>query len=204
MLDEPMISKLYRIQTKFSRGFSLHYFTLYSIVYGLETKNSYEFGTGVSTQIILKALKETGGVHTSCSKSSKEEICNGSIKDNPLWTHHHMKSELALPLLKEEELFDFVLHDGAHNGKVVCKDLQIIIPHMKQYSMLLVHDTQHSSLGKALQEAVVESLKNVKYSMVVLPYGCGLTIVRIEGNEHNGQVSITKKKANSPNTTTPF
>ena len=203
MLDEPTISKLYRIQNEFKRGFALHYFTLYSIVYGLETKNSYEFGTGVSTQIILKALKETGGLHTSCSKSSKEEICNGSLKNNPLWTHYHMKSELALPLLKGDELFDFVLHDGAHNGKIVYKDLQTIIPHMKQYSMLLVHDTQHSSLGKDLQEAVVKSL-NVKYSMVVLPYGCGLTIVRIEGNEHNGQVSITKKKFNSPNTTIPF
>lgn len=196
--------KFYKIQTEFKRGFALHYLLLYSIVCGLETKNSYEFGTGLSTEVILNALKETGGRHTSCSKTSREEICEGSLKDNTNWTHHHMISSEALRLLEDDELFDFVLHDGSHNGKIVAPDLVAIVPHMKQYSMILVHDTQHSKSGHSTFEAVVKGLRGVPYSFTTLPYGYGLTIVRIEGNSQNGQVVITRKKESSEHVTKPF
>jgi hypothetical protein len=195
---------LYKIQYEFNRGFALHYFLLYSIVYGLEVKNSYEFGAGLSTKVILEALKETGGIHTSCSKSPREEICNGVINSNPKWIHNQMLSDDAIKLLRKDDIFDFVLHDGSHKGIVVMKDLQVIVSHMKQFSILLIHDTQHSHLGSSMRSGVVKGLREVEHSIVTLPYGCGLTIVRIEGNKHNGKVEITRIKKGSKHTTVPI
>lgn len=196
------LAYLFKPHFDFKRGFALHYLLLYSIVYGLETKTAYEFGAGLSTRVILDALEQTDGQLTSCSLKSREAIGQG-LASNPRWKHHHMKSSQAVRELGKQK-FDFVLHDGSHKGEVVEQDLLAIVPHIKQFGILLVHDTQHSLVGEWMRDGMLKGLKGVEYSMVSLPYGCGLTIVRIEGNSKNGQIVVTRRKTNSENFTIPI
>jgi predicted O-methyltransferase YrrM len=165
---------------------SLHYLLIYSIVYGLETELAFEFGSGGSTKVILEALKRTNGNLISCNIVSKQELLPDT--DDIHLTYLHMPSEEALKRI-DNLVFDFVLHDGAHDARTVAADLKIIAPKIKQFGILLVHDTQQSKLDE-MREGVIQGLKGVRYSMTTLPYADGLTIIRIEGNEQNGRIKL--------------
>ena len=177
-----------------SSGFSRHYLTLYSIVLGLETKNAFEFGSGFSSKVILEALKETGGKLTTNDARSIKETGNDprDLEENKdRWTYLQSSSKEALEKMKSE-VFDFVLHDGSHEWKVVKKDLQTIIPRMKKDGIILVHDTAHTNFK--LNMAVKMALFWYKHEKVTLPYGYGLTIIRIKKNFGNGSVITSWKK----------
>lgn len=195
---------------KFNRGFSLHYPLLFSIVYGLEAKNCFEFGAGLSTRVILDALEHTGGTHISCSRDPKDSICKGALKSRKNWAHYGELSSAVLPRLDcELEYknlnFDFVLHDGSHRGPVVAEDLKFIVRRVKRFGMILIHDTQHSNLGGGMRDGVLQGLAEVPwYSHTTLPYGCGLTLVRIERGFVDDTVEITRRKAGSPHGTDPY
>jgi len=198
-----MFEYLFPVMFEFKRGFALHYPLLFSIVYGLETKNAFEFGAGLSTRVILEALDVSGGKLISCSLKSKDEILGGRIKDHLRWTHFHMKSDALDMKQIEGSRFDFVLHDGSHRGDVLKRDLRKIVPLIKQYGILLIHDTHHSKVGERMRQGLLSGLEGVKHSKVTLPYGYGLTIVKVDGNESNGQVDITRGKIGGTTTTIP-
>lgn len=175
-------------------GFSRHYLLLYSVVLGLEAKSVFEFGIGFSTKVIMKALEKTKGRLTSVDVRDAE-ICGISKKEqckfSKKWKFLHGRSQ---EILKDfgESSFDLVLHDGAHNGPTVRDDLKLIIPRIKKNGILLIHDTEHKYTD--ILDGVIEALKGTKHQRIELPYGCGLTIIRILEDFGNGEVTLTWKK----------
>ncbi len=152
-------------------GFAKHYLTLYSMVLGMNAQNVFEFGAGFSSLFILEALKKTGGKLTSCDLREIEGtgLTKNDISDN--WNFITGNSIEVVP--KIEEKFDFVLHDGSHEKGVVRRDLENILPKTK--GMILIHDTEHKGYGLKKE---VDGVFGV-YDKVTLPYGKGLTIIRV-------------------------
>lgn len=132
----------------------------------MEAKEVFEFGAGYSSYVILEALKKTGGKLTSCDVRKDSEI--GVEINNPEWNFIQNDSRH----IDIEGSFDVVLHDGSHKPEIVEKDLKKIIPFMKKDSLLLIHDTEHDYGLKNITD-------KIEHPQVTLPYGCGLTIMRI-------------------------
>jgi len=180
-------------------GFTLHYMMLYSIIYGMEAKNVFEFGCGHTSPVILSALEHTGGKLTTNDKRDIKETGNTpelleQYKDS--WRYVQKFSDEALKHDIKGEKFDVVLHDGAHEPQIVMRDIRKIVKHMKQDAILLVHDTNHKSFPY-LPLAVRLGLFPYRYEKVTVPYGFGLTIIRLKSNFGNGKVELTWKKDKS-------
>lgn len=176
-------------------GFSRHYLTLYSLVLGMEAKNVLELGAGFSTQTILEALKQTGGKLITCdvrdlSDTGNPESLRTDFKD--VWTYLQGDTRQTLASLSNK-VFDVVLHDGSHEWRVVYKDLRKILPLIKHNGILLVHDTEHIPTYR-LMLATRLALLGYRHEIVTLPYGYGLTIVRILGNKKNGSIELSWEK----------
>jgi len=174
----------------FPTGFMKHYYTLYSIVEGLETKNSFEFGTGISTKIIINALRITEGKHISCDIRNVENTGLTKeylIENSDIWTY--IQGDSRNINFKAFDYFDFVLHDGSHVPYIVKEDLNNIFPYIKNSGIILIHDT---ILIHEL-ESICKNLANQTNSEIVtLPYGYGLTILKV--NNNNEKVHPTWKK----------
>ncbi len=159
-------------------GFAKHYLTLYSMVLGMNAQNVFEFGAGFSSLFILEALKKTGGKLTSCDLRDIEGIglTKSDLSDN--WEFVIGNSLEVLPKINEK--FDFVLHDGSHEPEVLRKDLENILPKTK--GIVLIHDTEHP---RRKEYKFLDGMKKevdrvfMVYDKVTLPYGNGLTIVRV-------------------------
>jgi|GEM_PF-2365848 predicted O-methyltransferase YrrM len=182
-----------------SGGFTLHYMMLYSIIYGMEAKNVFEFGCGHSSRVILSALEHTGGKLTTNEKRDIKDTGNRpemleEYKDS--WRYLQKRSDEALKDDIKGEKYDVVLHDGAHEAPIVLRDIRKIVKHMKQGAMLLVHDTNHPTFPY-LPWAIRLGLFPYRYEKVTVPYGFGLTIIRLKSNLGNGKVKLTWKKDKS-------
>ena len=186
-------------------GLAPHYLTIYAAVLGLEAKAVFEFGTGLSTEVILDALEHTGGELFSVSTQTREDVSRRYSVGLPTdrWTHLCGRTPSVLAdIMGTASPLDFVLHDGSHAADVVAADLLWVIPRMRQYGLLMLHDTQHSYVGAEVREGLRRGLVGVVHTKTTLPYGFGLTIVRIEG-ARNSRVAITKGKVGSPHATEP-
>ncbi len=168
-------------------GLAPHYATIWSMVRGLEAKRTFEFGAGGSTAVILDALGK-GGFHTSVSTDSKVHTSAqfGLNEVAPkLWWHVQGLSQ-DLSGAAVEGPFDFVLHDGSHTEDVVTDDLFNILPHVRTFGLVVVHDTQYIRCREGMRNAifrVVEEcfeFRGMHLSHTTLPYGAGLTIIRVE------------------------
>lgn len=180
-------------------GFTRHYLTLYSLVIGMEAKNVLELGAGFSSPTILAALKKTGGKLTTCDNRSLEKKGLVSLmKENEeRWKYNEMDSRQFLKTIKNET-YELVLHDAAHDFKNIILDLQKIAPRLKKNGLILIHDTFHQGLKRRqLSLAVRIGLLFKRYEIVTLPYGCGLTIVRIKSNSNNGTFVPKWSKTNT-------
>lgn len=194
------LSYIFREMTDNRIGLAPHYLFLYSAVVGLEAKSVFEFGAGMSTRVILDALRETGGELWSCSTEEQFVIVMRSrINHYPKWRHRAVLSNVAIKEV-QNEVFDLVLHDGSHAGDVVEADLRAILPRVRQYGLVLVHDTQHSYVGAEMRKAVSVILRDFDVSHVTLPYGFGLTVLRTEAPWHP-PVTITRSKIGSSHKT---
>ena len=114
-------------------GFFKHYLFLFSMVEGLEAKNTFEFGTGLSTACIIDALRITGGKHISCDINpiNMTGLDEQFVKDNSdIWTFHQCDSSDMYR--KQMEPIDFMLHDGSHDPKILEEDI------MKNIKQLLL------------------------------------------------------------------
>lgn len=179
-----------------SHGFRLHYMTLFSIIYGMEAKNVFEFGSGYSSQVILDALKQTGGKLTTVEMRNIEDTGNSKEmleRESGRWHFVNKDSNAVVKEDIKDQVFDVVLHDGAHEVGLVIKDIRGIVRRMKQDGILLIHDTNHKGFPY-LRWAVRIGLFPYRYEMTTLPYGCGLSIVRLKSNLGNGRVNLTWKK----------
>ncbi len=173
------------------RGFCRHYLLLYSIVLGMETKSAFEFGSGFSTSVILKALDLTGGSLITCDLRKTEDtaLSRELTEHKHNWRFIQGHSKDAVKELKDEA-FDFVLHDGSHTWQEVAKDIKNILRRMKKNGIILIHDTEAPAHNYHLEKAIRSSLGRYKHDKVTLPYGYGLTIVRIKENFGNGETDI--------------
>ena len=169
---------------EFRGGMWQHYLTLHSIVFGMEAKRVFEFGHGESTESILSALSPDATL-TTCAMQDPLKL------DYPNWTYIQGDSREALKGF-DHPMYDVVLHDGSHTGKVVGQDLRGIIPFVRKYGLILIHDTQHETLGAEMRKGVRDGLAGRKHTTTTLPYGYGLTIVRMEEGEN--PVGVTAKK----------
>jgi predicted O-methyltransferase YrrM len=191
---EEQLASIIREHHGNDKGFARHYLTLYSLVLGLEAKSVLEVGMGFSTPTILAALEQTGGSLTSCDMRPLEGTGNDpeTLKRFPRWKFLQGKTDDTLPTIPGP--FDLVLHDGSHEFKEVYRDLRNILPKMRQNAILLVHDTEHNQKNFKLRLAVRLALLFRRHEIVTLPYGYGLSIIRILGNKKNGKVEIQWEK----------
>lgn len=172
-----------------------HYWTLFSIAYGLQAQRVFEFGAGGSSAVLLAALELTGGRLISCDVEPAEGIAErvpvlrraiGSSQ----WTFLQMPSATALSKI-QSEAFDLVLHDGTHETEQLAADIAGILPRLKQFGLLLVHDVEQHQLGPQVRRGLITGIQNsrVAVSMTSLPYSDGLAIVRRESYSDCGRVA---------------
>lgn len=76
------------------------------------------------------------------------------------------------------------MHDAAHDYYQVKMDLERILPKMKRFGIICVHDTQQPDLNHEMLAAIKEALRGAPISMVNLPYSSGLAIIRVEESVH--------------------
>jgi len=179
-----------------STGFCRHYMFLYSVILGMEAKNVFEFGSGYSSKTILFALEETGGHLTSCDCRSIQDSCSQYFGDEfesmaRRWTYLNKRSS-AIKENVEGKIYDVVLHDGSHTWREVANDLKIIVPKIKKGGILMVHDTNHPTEKFQLDKSIEFIPGN--FEKVTLPYGYGLTLIRILEDFGNGEVEIKWRK----------
>ena len=197
----------------FERGMSLHYMTLHAIVFGIEAVRTLEFGAGMSTRVFWDAHAEMslGGLHVSISTDPAQKIVKEYFGAAPIcsphvaWVHHEGRSDAVRETAFRQGPFDVVLHDGSHSRQTVYDDLTAVIPHIRNGGMLLVHDALHSYSGGDMRAALrdVFLLFGAQLKDVTLPFGFGLTLVRVSSfNARN--IQITRSKVGSPHLTEPF
>lgn len=196
-------------------GLAPHYPTLWSAVVGVEADRVFEFGAGGSTAVILDALPRDGCVLYSCSTDKRGSYCDrfGFIELPPpegRWGHMQCLSEALpeamagwgeVPFTEDWHPFDLVLHDGSHTSAVVAADLQWILPQVRTFGLVLVHDTQYETCGGEMRLAVQAALgrtamdHEMVFSHTTLPYGAGLTIIRVESGGPGEPLVPRLKKA---------
>jgi len=171
-----------------------HYWTLFSLVYGLQAKSAFEFGTGTSSAVLLTALEMTGGKLLSCDPEPFDGLTQripalrGHVPSSR-WTFWNTGSTDSLRRMTSEA-FDFVLHDGSHEPDQVEEDIAGILPRMKRFGLLLVHDVEQFVLGPGMRRALMDGIRRSGFhvSLTSLPYSDGLAIVRMESDTGCGQV----------------
>ncbi len=181
---------------KSTSGFTRHYAFLLGLIRGIQPEKVLELGCGFSSIVIAEALRSYGGHFTTIDMRDINDTGNSEAdleRYKNVWTYLRGDSQEVLRTLPETGL-DLVLHDGAHDWKTVLKDLRLIAPKMKKNGVLLVHDTLHPKLGRGMRLAVRLGLLFTPHEKVTLPYGYGLTLVRITKDFGQGTYKDTWEK----------
>ena len=198
-IDPPELSSISNQAHKNNTGFCRHYMFLYSLVLGLESKNVLEFGSGFSTTCILKALKLTGGHLTTFEQRRIEEqelwFSKETLEDKKdSWSYIQGDSLTTIPSHPHSP-YDLILHDGSHTGAIVTIDINNALPHLKKGGFLLVHDTTHPDLGQEMRHAIrTSNLSDFDHEICTLPYGYGLTLVRLLQSDTPESIEINWRK----------
>ena len=187
-------------------GLAPHYAFLWSAVVGVEAQRVFEFGAGGSTAVILDALRSCGGkLHTASTDPVREtERFNIRAEDKERWMYIKGLSERLYDT--QGPVFDLVLHDGSHTGGVVEADLTWILPQVRQFGLVLVHDTQYERCREGMCRAVkqamwaAESEHGMEFSHTTLPYAAGLTIIRVEKGQYGLRMPKFKKDGDAHGT----
>lgn len=185
---EPM--ELWNTFHQASGSINKHLLTIYSLAVGLNAKRVLDLGIGSTTRTLRAATKITGGKVFSCD-FDEERFSHllAEVTDN--WELHLSNSTEFL--LKMTPPFDLAIHDAAHDYGQVRKDLELILPMMRQFSLVCVHDTQHEIRGKEMVLAIKDATRNHEVSVVHLPFQYGLTILRVEDSQYESTVPSWQK-----------
>ena len=174
--EEEMFSRF-----RLSGGTSKHLLILYSMVIGVGAKTIVELGLGQTTGVLRTAAMETGGTLYTCDFDRRRfEYALAEQDDH--WKLYLEDS--ASFLAKLPEPFDFVMHDAAHHYLAVKRDLEAIIPRMRKFGIICVHDTQQIDLSRDMLAAVRDATRNFSVSVTNLPFNAGLAIIRVEASSH--------------------
>lgn len=175
-----------------------HYWTLYSLTIGLQAKNVFEFGAGSSSRVLLAALGITNGRLMSCDVVDPRPNWRGRDEAaERRWQFCHMSSSAALDLVSSSDAFDLVLHDGSHEADELAHDVGRILPAMKRFGLMLVHDVEQADLGPQVRLGLMEGIRRtgLQTSLTSLPFSDGLAIVRVESHTGRGQIQTTWRKS---------
>ena len=144
---------------------------------GVNAKKIVDLGIGSTTRSMRFAAQTTGGVCYSCDVDAAR--FSGLLgQQDEHWKLFLGPSEKFVAQL--EGPLDFVMHDAAHDYYQVKMDLEAIIPKMKRFGLICVHDTQQTDLSHDMLAAIKDVLRGKAVSMVNLPFSSGLAIIRIE------------------------
>ena len=155
---------------------SKHLLILYSLVVGLGAKQILDLGIGTTTRALRAGALKTGGVVYSCDRDPRFTAMNGQQDDH--WKLLLGPSETSLRSLSGP--FDFVMHDAAHDYFQVKLDLELILPKVKKFGMICIHDTQQSDLSSDMLAAIRDATAAYSISLTTLPFNAGLTLIRME------------------------
>lgn len=167
-------------------SFNKHLLIIYSLAVGMNAQCILDLGIGDTTRALRAAMQVTGGKLFSCDMDRKRfsPLLN---QMSPAWELYLEPSESFLK--KMVPPFDFILHDAAHDYWQVKHDLELMIPMMRQFGMICIHDTQHSDIGEQMPQAVRDGCKDHQVSWIHLPFSYGMTILRVEESTHPAVLS---------------
>ena len=172
---------------------SKHLLTIYSMVVGLNAKTIIDLGVGATTRALRGAAELTGGTVYSVDRS-EEHYGEMLAKQTPTWKMFIGMSDDFFASLPADLTFDFVMHDAAHDYARVKRDLEAILPRMKTFGLICIHDTQHSVLGEGMYRAVREATEGKPVTTTTLPYCSGMTIIRTEESAHGRVLGLDAKR----------
>ncbi len=160
---------------------SKHLLVLYSLVVGLDAKTIVDLGIGATTRALRAAASVTAGIVHSCDFDRK--------RYGYLLEHQDASWRLSLDdsgafLSAFEGPIDLLMHDAAHHYAQVRRDLEIVLPKMRRYGVVCVHDAQQTELAPGILAAVTDVASRFRTSSTVLPFGAGLLILRVEESAH--------------------
>jgi predicted O-methyltransferase YrrM len=171
-------------------GFRQHFITLYSIVYGLECRDVLEVGAGYSTYMILGALGDLNQGHlTSVDRRPRGKTLDlvnpgGDLEERLTYIQGEFLDQIDA--LKGP--YDLFLQDGTHRCPEIAHEVGLIALRMRQNGLILVHDTMVLANGNIFTEMPGA------FEHVTLPYGYGLTIIRVIEDYGNGEIDPKWKK----------
>jgi len=162
---------------RLGEGFARHLLIVYTLSVGIHAQCIIDLGIGSTTRALRLAARETGGIVHSCDVDV-DRFSNLLSQQDAYWKLFLGPSEQLISSINEP--IDFVCHDAAHDYYQVKLDLSLLLPKMKKYGLICIHDTQQPDLSGEMLSAIRESLQNHKFSLVTIPFNCGLTIIRVE------------------------
>jgi hypothetical protein len=150
---------------------------VYCLAVGLKAKRIVDLGIGSTTRALRLAAAQTGGTVSSCD-FAKARFAHLATKQDATWSLYLGPSGEFLRQI--EGPIDFVMHDAAHDYNQVRQDLELLLPKMRRFGIICIHDTQLAELGNGMLAALTDATRNFETSFTTLPFGCGLTILRME------------------------
>lgn len=160
---------------------SKHLLILYSLAVGLNARLIVDLGIGSTTRALRAAARRTHGVVMSCD-CNIDGFSNLLPQQDEHWRIYLGASEVFLQSLREP--IDLVVHDAAHDYFQVKLDLTLILPKMKRFGLICIHDTQQTDLHSDMLTAIRDATKKFEVSITNLPFNCGLAVIRVEETRH--------------------
>lgn len=160
---------------------SKHLLILYSLVVGMNAQAILDLGLGATTRVLRMAAARTGGIVSSCDVDI-QRFSHLLQQQDDHWRLFLGPSEKLLSTAVGP--FDLVVHDAAHDYFQVKLDLDLILPQMRTFGMICVHDVQQVDLAPAMISAIQDATHDWQVSATILPFNAGLAIIRIEKGRH--------------------
>jgi predicted O-methyltransferase YrrM len=173
--------EMFRVFSQEKGSINKHLLIIYSLAVGVNAQRVMDLGVGDTTQALRAAVRVTGGTLFSCD-IDRERFAGLLKQADPQWELYLEPSDLFIRRMAPP--FDFVLHDAGHEYWQVRQDLRLILPMMRQFGVICVHDTQHGEIGEQMPKAVRDGCKDYQVSWVHLPFSYGLTVLRVEESAH--------------------
>ncbi len=162
-------------------SFSRHLLTIYSLAVGMNAKVILDIGVGSTTSALRAAAEKTNGSVHSCD-ADKERYGHLVGQQDEHWNLFIGPSEEFLETIQAP--VDLAVHDGAHDYFQVKLDLELLLPRMRTFGIICLHDTQQSWLAHEMLEAIRAAVEGWPISFTNLPFGAGLGILRMEEGKH--------------------
>lgn len=185
-LDPYTPEEMFTAFSKKDSSIGKHLLIIYSLAVGVNAQRALDLGIGDTTQALRAAMQVTGGKLFSCDMDHQRF----STLLNQIDSQWELYLEPSDSFMKKmSPPFDFILHDAAHDYWQLRQDLKLMIPMMRQFGLVCIHDTQHSDIGGQMTQAIREECKDRQVSWVHLPFSYGMTILRVEESKYPALIS---------------